>query len=716
MVRLLLCLDWTHCNFFRRELTSFVLSKLSIGADDAHGFQLLGSDIKRSTVGLGRDIDSILLTELYEYIILSNPPPEVGQMVAFPHLLIYKVQRALSLADKGYITEAQKLVEAASSITKALSKSFQFNPAYLEYIESVNFRISTSEPTEGSGWFGGKLGRPKLDKIWVQSFNKFVAGDEGDQETPVDSDNTGGIFKRLASTPSNSETAASSETSPNIYGGSQAGPSFGLARAQSLSSFGPPITEATVHRNQSHIGLTGFAQQQKHQYNVQPSHYQQPTQSQFAPYYGNGVSHPAEPRTVSPLQVPSRPSSSGTERKTSSVYNPYAPQSRPGSQQGNGVRSYTSDTYAPPASNGASPYAPSHGPEGESTKGLVEQPSEISYVGGSYMPYGYYGQEPERRKETVEDIKEENEVESLETAQIWQDDFDHRDAGSDRESDETGYDPESGNGEYDREGGNGSYEPDSYKSVYKPSHDSADYYAPAPVASSGTPIPAIPGDQEEEDDHLEISNSKKKEDKKEDVKKQQQGRGWFSWLKRGEEQPNHVKVYKAKLGEELSLVYDPKLKRYVNKNATPEELKEAAATPPPPPPKSKVRSANTSAKPSPKPGTKSPVSGSGLPSDMVFDPPSGQPSTTSSRVPSAAAPPPVSSLEETAAAPSGGPPGGPPGSGAPPPSNGPETLKKAAATGGLDDLLAAAPPPSGRKGARRNARNRYVDIMNQEKS
>lgn len=75
-----------------------------------------------------------------------------------------------------------------------------------------------------------------------------------------------------------------------------------------------------------------------------------------------------------------------------------------------------------------------------------------------------------------------------------------------------------------------------------------------------------------------------KEDKKPEQQKQKQkdtgGSGWFGWLKKGDDKG--PTVHRAKLGEESSFVYDEKLKRWVNKNAAPEE-NEAIAKPPPPP-------------------------------------------------------------------------------------------------------------------------------------
>lgn len=231
---------------------------------------------------------------------------------------------------------------------------------------------------------------------------------------------------------------------------------------------------------------------------------------------------------------------------------------------------------------------------------------------------------------------------------------------------------------------------------------SAPTYMPSTYYSSGIDSPmnevstqanTVMEEDEDEIEDLGFSNNsmKKKEDsdssKVEEEKKQatntkEKKSGWFSWMRKGGDDKS-VKATQIKFGDEMSLVYDPVLKRYVNKNAPKEDLKPEPALPPPPP-----MGGNSSMPPMGGASNMPPMSGA-----------SGMPPASNIQVSnSTLAQPPIS----------GGPPSGPnPARAMPSLSSGPG--------GGLDDLLAAAPAASGsgRKTVRRNARSRYVDIMSQ---
>lgn len=185
-------------------------------------------------------------------------------------------------------------------------------------------------------------------------------------------------------------------------------------------------------------------------------------------------------------------------------------------------------------------------------------------------------------------------------------------------------------------------------------------------------------EEEEEDEEDEVPEPKKvtpvKKVEEKPAKKEKseegEGSGWFNWLRKDNNGP---KVYKAHLGESNSFYYDEKLKRWVNKNASPEEL-ESISAPTPPPPVIKKKPSNLS-----KPR-----------SDSVTDgllPPSGAPS-------------PVTSVR--------GPGAGP----------GPSPLgtRKASATpaaSDLDSLIGLSGPNANAASARRKKRGGrgYVDVM-----
>ncbi|ODQ68172.1 hypothetical protein NADFUDRAFT_81212 [Nadsonia fulvescens var. elongata DSM 6958] len=179
-----------------------------------------------------------------------------------------------------------------------------------------------------------------------------------------------------------------------------------------------------------------------------------------------------------------------------------------------------------------------------------------------------------------------------------------------------------------------------------------------PLSQSSARTPVVREDEDEEVEDLGFSNKpkkleseKKKENEAEKKKADEEKKGWFGgWFHKKGDQQN---VVKAKLGEESSFYYDEKLKRWVNKNASAEE--ETVNVGPPPPPM-KVSSANS--------GVTSPSASSLPPASLAPLPP--------------AIPKP-----------------------------------KISTTGGLDDLLSVAPPLGGaRKPVKKNARSRYVDVLN----
>ena len=177
-------------------------------------------------------------------------------------------------------------------------------------------------------------------------------------------------------------------------------------------------------------------------------------------------------------------------------------------------------------------------------------------------------------------------------------------------------------------------------------------------------------------------------------------KGWFgSWF--GKKDANQPGPIKAKLGEESSFVYDPDLKRWVNKKAG--DTTAPAPKPAPPPKRASTPASQPSSTPStpgfPPSGTSSAPPTSGL---HAPPPPFGR-SPTPSSVPSTSTPPPPS-----------GPPAGPPGAG--PPSRPPTSMSQRATIGDtIDDLLGPPGAPASRRstpgGGKKRAKSRYVEVI-----
>lgn len=249
----------------------------------------------------------------------------------------------------------------------------------------------------------------------------------------------------------------------------------------------------------------------------------------------------------------------------------------------------------------------------------------------------------------------------------------------------------------------GSSEPSSqaFAPLGAPTFMSATYDPPADIANP-PPVQQNILEEDEEIEDLGFSNNSMQK-KEENKPKEQDGKekklkdkksGWFSWIRKETSEEKEIKATQIKFGEEMSLVYDPVLKRYTNKNAPKEDLKPAPAPPPPPP----------------MGGSQPPPSGaSGMPpmGNSQF-PPAGVSNMPHMNAISAL--PPSRSVSAQPLAPSSM-------YGSSTPISGPNSARNTPSiptSGGLDDLLAAAPPPTaGRKAGRRNARSRYVDIMSQ---
>jgi COPII coat assembly protein SEC16 len=181
-------------------------------------------------------------------------------------------------------------------------------------------------------------------------------------------------------------------------------------------------------------------------------------------------------------------------------------------------------------------------------------------------------------------------------------------------------------------------------------------------------------------------------------------KGWFGgWFKKD---PNAPTVHKAKLGEESSFVYDPELKKWVNKKAGATPAPSAAATPPPPKGlPSRATSMQNLKAPSATPPTSNPTQRSvSNPSSQMPPPPRpssglGTPPRSESPAVEDDAPPPALVRPSLNALPSG------------PPSRPSTALSNASS---IDDLIGVpqSRKPSGMKKPKKGGR--YVDVMGQK--
>ena len=149
------------------------------GADDPQvSVALLGASHLQKPLDYGRDLDSILLTEIYEFAMSVLAPAAAASMT--PHLQAYKLYHAMVLAEHGYFSEAQQYCDSITSAAKATTKlSPYYHSLLFTTLEEFVGRLRQA-PREGSGSW---ITKPSMDKVsgsvWAK-FNSFVAGDESD--------------------------------------------------------------------------------------------------------------------------------------------------------------------------------------------------------------------------------------------------------------------------------------------------------------------------------------------------------------------------------------------------------------------------------------------------------------------------------------------------------------------------------------------------------
>ena len=122
---------------------------------------------------------SSMYTEIYEFILCSKNSslPSLG----FPHLLLMKLKQSAILADYGLFAQSQRYIDHINTIIKSLGNKSPFiSPTVIHEFQKLIVRVSESGEAE-LGWFGGKIGKVNLDKVWGQ-LDKFIGGEEPKQK------------------------------------------------------------------------------------------------------------------------------------------------------------------------------------------------------------------------------------------------------------------------------------------------------------------------------------------------------------------------------------------------------------------------------------------------------------------------------------------------------------------------------------------------------
>jgi hypothetical protein len=195
------------CFIFARTVAHFS------GVDDSQAdLVLIGIDHKQNTTELGVDVDSILLTEVYEFALSLSAQNNSHVM---PHLQSYKLMHAYQLAEHGYRTEAQAYCDAIAVAIKGTTRpSPYYNASLLASLDDFGKRLSQSPKDSSSSW----ISKPSMDRVstsLMSKFNSFIAGENEDPTSTNGGGSEVGPFAKIAG---NSPSITPSQSSADLYG------------------------------------------------------------------------------------------------------------------------------------------------------------------------------------------------------------------------------------------------------------------------------------------------------------------------------------------------------------------------------------------------------------------------------------------------------------------------------------------------------------------
>ena len=161
------------CFMFARSQTIFG------GPDDSQvNVVLFGTDHMQQPFDYVRDLDSVLLTEAYEFALNVLGPSSASNST--PHLQAHKLYHAMILAEYGYRDEAQQYCDIIQNTLKATTKlSPYYHSRLFSALDDLSSRLKQAPKDGSSSW----IGRPSMDKVsgsvW-NKFHQFVSGDDSD--------------------------------------------------------------------------------------------------------------------------------------------------------------------------------------------------------------------------------------------------------------------------------------------------------------------------------------------------------------------------------------------------------------------------------------------------------------------------------------------------------------------------------------------------------
>lgn len=216
----LLALGEMLCIYGRIEAAHicFIFAKSSGlfgGVDDNQvRVALIGADHITYPLDYCRDLDSILLTEVYDFS-LTVLKPSIAKTFS-PHLQSYKLYHALMLAEYGYRSEAQQYCDTITSALKFTTTTPPFFHGILYgVLGDLVERLRQVPSDDSASW----ISRPSMDKVsgsvWTR-LNQFIAGDDSDTGSAasgrtIEPDVSGPFAHVVGDSPSVSQKASMSD-------------------------------------------------------------------------------------------------------------------------------------------------------------------------------------------------------------------------------------------------------------------------------------------------------------------------------------------------------------------------------------------------------------------------------------------------------------------------------------------------------------------------
>lgn len=691
------------CFLFARSVAIFG------GLDDPSAqFVLVGADHRTQSQQFFKETEALLLSEVYEYGLSLSGVPSLANGV--PHLAVYKLQHAMTLAEHGYRDKALQYCDIIlKDMGSQTRRSPYYHPVLESAIEDLRQRIIQAPNMEASNSWISKPSMNKVsDTVWNR-FNKFVVGGDTDAAgpgSPKFREESGPFANYAGGTPTISRPASASGFTgmemfgtPNGYAGgappmaptattaspgiTRAASRYAPAVAQSSAAASSPYEPNSTYspKGRSSMERTSGEYSRSPYEPRRPSDVLSPSSGGYMPGApGQGYSEPALGIMSQAAPPPPRPSTTtaqpAPDPNAAGPRTPSFPTQIPFSQQSSPyapVASAVDDKGDVPNATGLGLQPPSYGYAPPSSSPAVEQPAQTTEVASNTGYGGYeppsYGYEPPSYQPDFgttgdnEDAEEESKPKKNSFMDDDDDDFPRMSSTSAQEKSKA---------EKDRE---------NQELFRKAAEEDGEFVTGHMM------------------DILDANDCLAKRAEEEKAAKAKKGWGFGSWFGGAKKEsldssaPN--KPVRAKLGEKSSFVYDPDQKRWVNKAAGAEDSAPRTATPPPPratprPPSGPGPSASA---PPLRTGSAPPVPSQGGASPLIPGPASSVPS------------PMLRSGSTASSIGGGGAGGGPPTA---PPSRPATSMSNASS---IDDLLGAAVPRKGAAARGKKKGGRYVDVM-----